>query len=181
MADMLLEQDPVEEKTKKKKKYIDNKKFEELIESYQKTKADAELDELYQIFKSITERVYGLAIRNIYNNIGGIFPYPNVQDKEDLVQHAIITAIRALAYWDNKYKNDRNEGKKSKAFNYFTCCIVYSIQNDLKRELKKGWWKSDIFMKNFLNNLVLSNLISQVYIDYDNIVDKSEIDRYSSY
>lgn len=155
---------------KKKKKYVDNEYFEQLVNKYNETGDMKILDELTKIFRSITEKVYSMAVRNIYNNVGSLFPYPNSYDRDDLIQNALIIAIKALKYWQKSYLNAENKGKKSKAFNYFTCCIVFSIQGDLKKEIRKGWWKSDIFMNDFTQRYV-DKFNIKIYRDYDNFVD----------
>jgi hypothetical protein len=148
----------------KKKNYINNSDFEKLILNYRKTKDRKLLNDLVRIFTKIAESVYMIAVRNIYNNITpGNFPLPNAHDKEDLIQQAIHDCLVAIDYWQPRHKIKKI---KSKAFNYFTCCVVYAIQNELKKELRKGWYKSRVLSAKYLINY-MNKFGGEFYIDYD--------------
>jgi len=155
-----------------KKKYIDNEEFEKLLITYKKTRDPKILEHLIIIFRKITNAVYNIAVRNIYNNISpGNFPLPNYHDKEDLIQTIMMQMLVAIDYWKPNHKMDKNfKGEKkvkSKAFNYFTCCIIYGIQNELKKELRKGWHKSVVLRKNYLVNYCMKMGLDRIPIDYD--------------
>ena len=155
-------------------KYVDNEEFERLLIRYKRTKDPASLAIILAIFNKMINSVYNMAIRNIYNNITpGNFPLPNYHDREDLKQTSLLIVLNAINYWKPKHKMDKNFlGKKkvqSKAFNYFTCCIVYGIQNELKKELRKGWHKSPVLARNYLRNYALKMGLNKIPIDYDEI------------
>jgi len=155
-------------------KYVDNNEFEKMLIHYKRTRDPKTLAEILAIFNKMINSVYNLAIRNIYNNITpGNFPLPNYQDREDLKQTSLLIVLNAINYWKPKHKMAKNfKGKKkmqSKAFNYFTCCIVYGIQNELKKELRKGWHKSPVLAKNYLRNYALKMGMNKILIDYDEV------------
>ena len=159
------------EKKRKKRKprtkgtsshYVNNDEFEDLLDQYaaDKNNQDVQL-KLIEIFSKITRRVYNMGVNNIFSKSGAVFPHPTQQDKEDIIQSAMWVAWRALKldYWDNKKVNTETK-QKTKAFNYFTCMIVYEIQNFLKKEIRKGWNRSAILSKNFAEKLILKNNIN---------------------
>lgn len=149
---------------KKRKFYINNEDFEKKLLSYQRKKDPKLLEDLVVIFKKIAESVYIIAVRNIYNNVTpGNFPLPNYHDKEDLIQTAIRDSISAVNYWRPRHKIKKI---KSKAFNYFTCCSVYAIQNELKKEFRKGWYKSPVLSRKYMMNYMLK-FGGTIYVDWD--------------
>ena len=164
-----LEHD-VPEKPAVKKHYVDNVTFEKMITEYRDSRDSHQLDQICDIFSKIAERVYNIAVRNIYSNVGTTFPMPNYHDKQDMVQNAVCIALRAIDHWTVNYEKNKI---KSKAFNYFTCCIVYSMQTDLRKELRKGWWKSDAFLKDFTIRYVLKTGL-KIYRDFDNFIGQEE-------
>jgi hypothetical protein len=157
---------------KPKVQYVDNDEFERLLRRYKRTKDPKTLDQLFVIFKKIINSVYNIAVRNIYNNIcPGNFPMPNSHDKEDLIQSMMLNMMTAIHCWKPAHKDGR---VKSKAFNYFTCCIVYGIQNELKKELRKGWYKSPVLTKNYIINVA-----AKMGLDYKSLmVDYDEMKKY---
>ena len=186
----LAEEDKMlREKKKKKRKprsknksshYVNNDEFEALLDQYAADKNNQGVQlQLIEIFTKITRRVYNMAVNNIFSKSGTIFPPPTQQDKEDIIQSAMWVAWRALKldYWDNKKVNTETK-QKTKAFNYFTCIIVYEIQNFLKREIRKGWNRSAILSKNFAEKLVLKNNINIADIrkDIDGEINEREPD-----
>lgn len=153
-------------------KYVDNEQFEKMLLYYKRTKDPKTLELILAVFNKMINSVYNMAIRNIFNNITpGNFPLPNYHDIQDLKQTAFLIVINAINYWKPQHVMEKNfKGKKktqSKAFNYFTCCIVYGIQNELKKELRKGWHKSPVLAKNFLKNYALKIGLNKIPIDYD--------------
>jgi hypothetical protein len=148
-------------------KYVDNDEFEKILMHYKRHKDSESLAKILAIFNKMINSVYNMAIRNIYNNITpGNFPLPNYHDREDLKQTSLLIVLNAIKYWKPAHKEKR---KKSKAFNYFTCCIVYGIQNELKKELRKGWHKSPVLAKNYLRNYAIKLGLNKIPIDYDEI------------
>lgn len=155
-------------------KYVNNDEFEKMLIHYKRTKDPHTLAQILAIFNKMINSVHNMAIRNIYNNITpGNFPLPNYHDREDLKQIALLIVLNAINYWKPSHKMKKNfKGEKkttSKAFNYFTCCIVYGIQNELKKELRKGWHKSPVLAKNYLRNYALKMGLNKIPIDYDEI------------
>ena len=153
-------------------KYVDNDEFEKILIHYKRTRDPKSLAIILAIFSKMINSVYNMAIRNIYNNITpGNFPLPNYHDREDLKQTSFLIVLNAINYWKPKHRMEKNfKGKKkvqSKAFNYFTCCIVYGIQNELKKELRKGWHKSPVLARNYLRNYALKMGLNKIPIDYD--------------
>jgi hypothetical protein len=116
LSDILLEEETEEEKIENKKakksNYINNDQFEKLILDYRKTKDEQKLLQLHQIFKSIAERVYSMAVRNIFSRVNSLFPYPNYHDREDLIHNALYWSMRGIDYWCVKHYEGK---KKSKA------------------------------------------------------------------
>lgn len=159
---------------KPKTQYVDNNEFERLLKRYKRTKDTETLDQLFAIFSKIINSVYNIAVRNIFNNITpGNFPPPNLHDKEDLIQSMMLNMMTAIHCWKPSHKEKKI---KSKAFNYFTCCIVYGIQNELKKELRKGWYKSPVLTRNYIMNVA-----AKMGIDYKSLmVDYDEIKKYDS-
>jgi hypothetical protein len=148
----------------KPKHYVDNNEFERLLILYRKKKDPVARERLTYIMIKIAESVYYLAVRNIFNNIKpGNFPTPNYHDRQDLIQQALQSQVNALNYWQPRHKIKK---VKSKAFNYFTCCAIYAIQNELKKELRKGWYKSQVLSKKFLTNYI-NKFGIQIYVDWD--------------
>ena len=146
-------------------KYVDNEQFEKMLLYYKKTQDPKTLELILAIFNKMINSVYNMAIRNIFNNITpGNFPLPNYHDRQDLKQTALLIVINAINYWKPAHKEKKI---KSKAFNYFTCCIVYGIQNELKKELRKGWFKSPVLARNYLKNYALKIGLNKIPIDYD--------------
>jgi DNA-directed RNA polymerase specialized sigma24 family protein len=90
--------------TKKKKHYLNNKRFEEVIFGYQKDKAAYE-DELVEMFTLL------------YTNVFMTFKF-NV-DKDDAYQECFILFAKVL----DKFTPD-----KGSAFNYFTTVLLNHLR-----------------------------------------------------
>lgn len=136
----------------KKKKYLDNKDFEDLLIKYQKTKDPDTLKRLCEIFENIAKKVYYMAVNNMYSRVGNLFPKPNSYDREDMIQNAVMFGITAIPYWDKKRKNKK--GVKTTAFNYFSSIIIYETQNIMKKEFRKAWHKSPLLTKQFTLKMI---------------------------
>jgi len=158
--------------------YVNNNEFEQLLDQFAKDKSNENVKmQIIEIFNKITKRVYSMAVNNIYSKSGTIFPVPTAEDREDIIQSAMWVAWRALSldYWDNK-KVSTITKQKTKAFNYFTCIIVYEIQNFLKREIRKGWNRSAILSKNFAEKLRFKENVSVPIKDIDGEINEFEKD-----
>jgi len=158
--------------------YVNNDEFESLLDQFSADKTNESVKmQIIEIFQKITKRVYNMAVNNIYSKSGTIFPPPTSEDRDDIIQSAMWVAWRALSldYWDNK-KVSTVTKQKTKAFNYFTCIIVYEIQNFLKREIRKGWNRSAILSKNFAEKLRFKQNVSNPKKDIDGEIDEFERD-----
>ena len=158
--------------------YVNNDEFESLLDQYSADKNNEVVkQQIIAIFDKITKRVYSMAVNNIYSKSGTIFPPPTSEDRDDIIQSAMWVAWRALSldYWDNK-KVSTITKQKTKAFNYFTCIIVYEIQNFLKREIRKCWNRSAILSKNFAAKLRFKQNVSVAVKDIDGEIDEYERD-----
>lgn len=126
--------------------YIINSKLEETIAKFQEAKRNRELNEEYQAeFNRLEERL-ALFFYELSENIIKAFNFKLI-DYEDALQEGVLIALQKVDRFDHTFIG--KNGKKAKAFNYMTTCILNHF-----RQLYRGAKNQHELQRRYYEHLI---------------------------
>ena len=114
--------------------YINNKFLEELIIKFKKAKKDKDSATFEQVQHELCQGFYILSTRIIQT-----FKFEHLEE-EDMMQECVLTCLKKIDKYDPTFVN--KNGVKSKAFNYFTTCIINVLRLNYRSSKKYAEFKT---------------------------------------
>ena len=101
--------------------YIINSKLEETISRFQEAKRRKDNEPEYQVEYDILNEELAYFFYELSENIINAFNFKLI-DHDDALQEGVFIALQKVDRFDHNYVG--KDGKKAKAFNYMTTCIL---------------------------------------------------------